>query len=294
MLRRRMSRRVALPFACALLLGLGIAPADGSEPRYDDYQKLLDRFLITVSRPGEPLETRVDYLRLDKDAGGQVLLGRARYTLASADPDSLTPAGQTAWAINLYNLRVIDLVLLNLMDPRTHLMIHTVKETDPNLRDFFEQTGLVVAGQDYTLDSFEKKFLFHDFDRSSGGPRPEALDPRVHFALVCAALGCPPLSPLVYRGDSLDVQLDRAVRESLRNPRHLRWDAKSGQLLGSQVFFWYQRDFEPEGAYAFVRRYGPAAVVRSAERAHVKRLSAGLHWDWGINRFVRKTSARSR
>ncbi len=282
-----MSRRPTRCVAVALLGTVLAAPAGAVEPGVAGYQKLLDDYLHVISGPGEPIETRFDYLRLDGLPGYHERMGRIRRALLAVPPDSMSARERLAWAINLYNFRVIELVMRDLRDPRTKQLIPGVREIAFfHGVDFFEQPGLQVGDSSYTLNAFERRFLFADFDRASPAPPPRELDPRVHFAIVCAAVGCPPLLPRAYRADSLDAQLDFAVRNALANPRHLRWMAAEGRLFTSQLFGWYRRDFEPEGPLAFILRYAPAAVARSLRERGVKDLDQEIPWDWSLNRYV--------
>jgi hypothetical protein len=268
---------------------VGLAAARGApaaEPDDGSYRKLLAEFVVTVSKPGEPLETRVDYVALASQKGSAERLSRVRRSLNFVPPGSMTAAERTAWAINLYNLRVIELVVHNLRDSLTGEIIPSVRRLGPGRTDFFAQPGLRVDGANYTLDAFERKFLFGDFDRSPRAPRPAGLDPRLHFALVCAAAGCPALMPRPYRADSLEAHLDFAVRNALASPRHLRWDAERGTLRASEIFAWYRRDFEPQGPFAFIKRYAPAAVVKQIESRGLKDVEHLIPWDWSLNRYV--------
>ena len=115
-------------------------------------------------------------------------------------------------------------------------------------------------------------------------PRPRTLDPRAHFAVVCAALGCPPLQPRAFVPESLDVQLDRACREALASPRHLRWNAQLKRVAGSSVFSWFEADFGgPEGAFEFLKRYAPDPLRAALEAKPEPRIETFIAWDWNMN-----------
>jgi hypothetical protein len=281
-----MNLRSAWCWAATLMLALAAAPARGAEPDYSEYQKLLDRFLHVVTRPGQPIQTRFDYVDLDGAPGAYGLMGRARRAMLAVPPDSMSARERTAWGINLYNLRVIELVEANLRDPRTKQVIPGVKMLSPTLPGFFEQDGLRVGDGNYTLDAFERVFLFHEFDSTGRPPKSPDVDPRVHFALVCAAVGCPSLMPRAYRADSLDQQLDFAVRNALADPRHLRWNPANNRVLTSELFRSYRRDFEPEGPIAFIKRYGPASIVQVIKEKNLQDLEQDIPWDWSLNRYV--------
>ena len=77
---------------------------------------------------------------------------------------------------------------------------------------FFEVPVAQVEGKSYNLNTFERTFVFDGYPVPAAGakpaPRPRGFDPRAHFALVCGAIGCPPLQPRAFLPESLDVQLD--------------------------------------------------------------------------------------
>jgi hypothetical protein len=89
-----------------------------------------------------------------------------------------------------------------------------------------------VGGKVITLDDLEHKIL-----------RPEFKDPRVHAALVCAGMSCPPLRAEPYRGETIDAQLDDAMRSWLNDPKANRVDAGARKVYLSKIFRWFAEDF---------------------------------------------------
>src|SRR5262249_61129739 len=104
-----------------------------------------------------------------------------------------------------------------------------------------------VAGRDYSLCGFERRFLYGDTTASPladcGVARDRPGDPRLMCAVVKAAKCTGPLLPWVYRADSLEAQLDRAARMALALPTYLRPDAAGGQLAATNRFFDERADF---------------------------------------------------
>ncbi|MGF2075840.1 DUF547 domain-containing protein, partial [Enterococcus casseliflavus] len=68
-------------------------------------------------------------------------------------------------------------------------------------------------------------------------------EPRVHMALVCAAVSCPKLRNQPYEGATLNSQLDSQVRDFLKDPRHFRIDRTRETVHVSEIFRWYEGDF---------------------------------------------------
>ena len=87
-----------------------------------------------------------------------------------------------------------------------------------------------VAGRQVSLDDIEHRIL-----------RPEFKDPRIHFAVNCASLGCPPLRGEPYRAGTLDAQLDDNARQFLASPHGLRVDGRT--LAVTSILKWYGGDF---------------------------------------------------
>ena len=125
-----------------------------------------------------------------------------------------------------------------------------------------------VASRELTLDDIEHRIL-----------RPEFKDARVHFAINCASVSCPPLREEPYAGARLDAQLDEAARRYLASPFGL---GVSGRTLRvSSIFKWYGEDFGPAGVLATIATYGPPAAQHLARSPGVR--VRFLPYDWALN-----------
>ena len=158
----------------------------------------------------------------------------------------------------------------------------------------WDKLQFLVLGQKMTLNDIEHKQLRARFN-----------EPRIHVALVCAAMSCPPLRNEPYTGKKLDAQLrDQTVR-FLAHPRRFRIDRQAGQVHLSKIFEWFGGDF--------VKTYKPAEGVEGrsdAERAvlnfsaaHLpkedgdflrqKKYSVSyLEYDWTLNEQKPKPTTR--
>lgn len=140
-----------------------------------------------------------------------------------------------------------------------------------------------VDGKWISLDALEQRII-----------RPVFREPRVHFALVCGAAGCPPLLEEPFSGPHLDEQLDTLGRRWLR-ARDALAVANDGAVELSPIFDWYRADFEPLGGLGGVldryldeddpRRDGALAAVRAGR----VRFPA---YDWAINTVRKPDRAR--
>lgn len=132
---------------------------------------------------------------------------------------------QKAFWINSYNVLVIKGIVEN-YPTKSPLAIE----------GFFKTTVHRVAGQDLTLDAIENEKI-----RAAYG------DARIHFALVCAALGCPPIKPYAYWPEKLDEQLAESTTAILNDGTFIRLNSEEKTVLVSEIFKWFRVDFETDG-----------------------------------------------
>jgi hypothetical protein len=123
-----------------------------------------------------------------------------------------------------------------------------------------------VEGTLYSLDNIEHNVI-----------RPLA-DPRIHFAINCASVGCPSLKTEIFDGNQIDTQLDKVVANTLKNPLHLRMD--NNKLNTTQLFKWFSKDFESggyEGVSDFVNRFVPERLQSTYQ------IEKKIKYDWALN-----------
>lgn len=173
------------------------------------------------------------------------------------DAAAAAPDERKAFYLNAYNLLVIDQVV-------QRYPLASVEKVP----GFFDKILVRVAGDQLTLNDLEKLKLREPYN-----------DPRIHFALVCAAKGCPRLNREAYTGNSLDTQLTVQARRVLQDPAFIRVDAASKKVLLSQIFKWYEADFKASG------KTGLAYVNQFRDR---KLIPAGYAvdyypYDWTLN-----------
>lgn len=99
-----------------------------------------------------------------------------------------------------------------------------------------------VMGRRLTLEQIEHKILRAKFN-----------EPRIHMALVCAAMGCPPLRNAPYVGAKLDEQLDDQTRRFLTDSAKFNIDRSEARLYVSPILKWFGEDF--------VKTYGPETNI---------------------------------
>ncbi|HEY2954063.1 MAG TPA: DUF547 domain-containing protein [Candidatus Eisenbacteria bacterium] len=293
--RGSIARRLVLAAALALAPAAALAASADStaSPAAVDlsgYQQLLNDLLTVVSSPGAAVDTRFDYEKLYDIRGRFERLFRIHRQLLAVPPSRMDDRTRLAWAINTYNFLVIQYATNYLLVPqRGRLRYLSPRDIGLPGGSFFTAPVVEVEGRKYSLDQFEREFLFAGYDRAKGGDPPPALDPRVHFAIVCGAVGCPPLLPRAYKPDSLERQLEFATRNALALPRHLTLSEQTGRLDASAIFQWYTADFGGmERAFEFVRKYAPARTRAAIEKRKLNAITGMTPWDWNLNQFPHK------
>ena len=155
-------------------------------------------------------------------------LDKFNNSLGSLDPETFFGWGedeQIAFLMNAYNSYTLAAIINQ--DP--------LKDSIRDIPRVWKQEQYQVIGQNKSLDGIEHGTLRKDYD-----------EPRLHAAVVCAALSCPPLRTEPYSGDNLDVQLDDQVTTWLADPqRGLNIDRQNQIVAISKIFDWYGQDWIP-------------------------------------------------
>jgi hypothetical protein len=247
--------RPAWLLALGLALAADAAPAAGFDAPL--YGELLARHTREVADG-----VRVDYRGVAADPAWPRLLE----SLAAADPAQLTGrAERLALWINAYNALAIDLVA---RDPD----VASIRDLGSWLRPVWDREAGRVGGKPRSLGEIEHQIL-----------RPLG-EPRIHAAIVCASISCPPLRREPYEAARLDAQLDDQMRRWLASPQNgLRIDAAARSVALSPLFDWFEEDFAAAGgALAFAARYAPEAA-RAWLAAHPDARVRWLAYDWSLN-----------
>jgi hypothetical protein len=178
----------------------------------------VDHFLKTCVKDG-----LVNYKALKKNPEE---LNKLVQIIASFDSSALAVGNpQKAFWINTYNILVINGIVANYPT-----------DSPLDIEGFFKTVPRTAAGKELTLDDIENKHI-----------REVYHDARIHFALVCAAKGCPPITDEAYRPETLDDQLDHRTKAILNDPDFIRVNYEEKEVLVSEIFNWYKTDFEMEG-----------------------------------------------
>lgn len=214
--------------------------------------------------PGADGIHRVAYGRFP--AADRAALAGYLAALQGTAVDGLARDEQRAFWINLYNALTVSVVLDR----------HPVD----SIRDIRISPGLfavgpwgkklaTVAGEALSLDDIEHRIL-----------RPVWRDPRIHYAVNCASLGCPNLPREAFTAANTERLLAEGARAYVNHPRGAR--VENGRLTVSSIYVWFREDFggSDAGVIAHLRAY--AAPPLAAALAGVTRI-AGDTYDWSLN-----------
>ena len=237
-----------------LIYVIAIWPATGMAGALVDnsiYAELLGKYVHkgTVDYDGlKKEEARLDsYLKL----------------LEKADSADLPRDEQFAFYANAYNAWTIKLILSGY--PR----IDSIKDLGSLFKSPWKKKIVRIDGEVLTLDNVEHDIL-----------RPRFKDPRIHFAINCAAYSCPPLGSEPFRGADLDEQLDEVTRRFVNNPK--RSYLEGDTLYVSKIFKWFAEDFNND-PYGFVVNYADGDFKENLEAARGRVTVKYLPYDWSLN-----------
>jgi hypothetical protein len=164
---------------------------------------------------------------------------------------------QMAFLINAYNAFTVEKILARYPD------IRSIWDFGKLFGNPFKDEFFTLLGRRMSLDGIEHGIL-----------RKRYREPRIHFAVNCASVGCPMLREEAYAAARLEAQLEEQAVRFLSDRSRNRF--ASGRLEVSRIFDWFREDFEPRDA--FFARYA-AALGMPGGAAPV----SFLDYDWSLN-----------
>lgn len=187
--------------------------------------------------------------------------------LQAVQVTSLNQDEQLAFWINLYNAQTIRVILDN-------YPVDSIRSIKTNAFDFkgpWNDASLTVEGETLTLDNIENRIV-----------RPIFNDPRIHYALNCAAIGCPNLRAQAFKGAGLNAVLDTQARTFINNPRAIK--TEDGRVIASRIFLWYKKDYgdSEEDILSHIRQYANPELLQSLQGATNIDV---YEYDWALNTF---------
>ncbi len=234
---------------------------EGSTLKVDnsDWALILKRY-ISVGPTGI---NRFSYATVT--APDRVRLNEYIASLAKVDPSALSANEQRAYWINFYNALTINVVL-------DHYPVNSIRAIKSGVftPGPWDLVLTKVDGHPLTLNNIE-----HDILRANWH------DPRVHYAVNCASLGCPNLAAVPYTGAKLGEQLDKAARAFINHPRAV--SVKDGRITLSKIYDWYSDDFGDGSQKAVVHHIKQYADPKLKSQLAQSSDIADYQYDWRLN-----------
>lgn len=279
---RQMSRtaRNGILFLFIAALSLGVL-----QMKYNLLNLLAVRFLgppqVELSEAYADTESTIQFdhslldvlLHQNVDVDGWVDYAGVRYSVddldaylesvAQADVNALGRDDRLAFLINAYNAFTLKLIV-------EKYPLDSIKDIPANQR--WDAVRWNLAGQTVSLSQIEHELI-----------RPNFMEPRIHFALVCAATGCPPLLNEVYTGDRLEEQLSRQTAYVHQHGTWFQFDGANAETKLTQLYNWYGGDFEQTAGSvpAFVSQHAPD--LKQAMATNGSPAITWLPYDWKLN-----------
>ena len=261
-----------------------LAPIGAAFAQFDHshaaWNALLKKHVVLVN---DSKASQVRYAEFTKDRAQLKAYLDSLSNIADAEFKSWTKPQQMAFLINAYNAFTIEKILTRYPD------LKSIRDFGTVFGNPWKDKFFTLLGKPSFLDQIE-----HEILRAKGVYG----EPRVHFAVNCASIGCPMLREEAYVADRLDAQLEEQTQRFLSDRTRNRYNERNGQLEVSKIFDWFREDWESGnkgiGASAqpietreqFFARYArhladkPDAQAKIADQ---KAALAFLDYDWGLN-----------
>ncbi len=222
-----------------------------------------ERLLKAHLSPGKDGLNRFDYASLKARGLGD--LKKYVKRLQGVDPAKLSRDEQFAFWTNLYNAKTVEIVA-------DHYPVKSIRDIRLSASLYpgpWREKVLSVSGVSLSLDDIEHAIL-----------RPIWRDPRIHYVVNCAAVGCPNLASRAYTGSALEEMLEKAAHAYINSPRGVRFNG--GRSVFSSLYDWYGQDFGGSAPriLAHIRKYaGPVLTDRISGVTQI----VDYEYDWALN-----------
>lgn len=272
-----MTKRTFAPLAAVALLA-ATPIADGSttnsfDHSYVEYGRLLRRHVIGI---------RVDYTALRLKQTSLNTLVSEFGQVARDEFEAWSDTEQIAYLVNAYNAFTLKAVIDHYPIKRRWFDFFNPPNSIKQIPGVWSRLRWRAAGNEITLDDIEHGRLRQHYN-----------EPRIHFAVNCASVSCPPLRPEPYVAERLERQLIIATREFLAS--NLGVEVKEDTLRVSSMLKWFGDDFieqysrlvktngsaKERALIGVIAKYGPPNAARVAQSGNAR--IQFLKYDWSLN-----------
>jgi hypothetical protein len=255
---RRAVLALTLLFTSTLSFAQTRAAAAKPEPDYSAWTTLLQRYYDPA--------VGMNYAALK--ARDLPALQNLRNTLAKVDVKALSRDQQLAYWINLYNINSTAIVA-------EKYPIKSIRDlsTDPIIRlNVFDKRVVPFGNGKISLNDIENTHIREGFR-----------DPRIHFAINCAAKSCPPIRREAFVGVRVQAQLDDQARTFLNGPKGMRISGDTVHV--TKIMDWFEKDFQNwgGGVASFLRKYASPENRKKLDAAGNDLDIDYDDYDWSVN-----------
>ena len=252
---------------------IAIADAPGFDHRHAAWTALLRKHVL-VLRGGQASQVR--YVGFKTDRAALKLYRDGLSTVSEAAFKAFSKPQQMAFLINAYNAFTVELILTK------YPALTSIKDLGNLFSSPWKPKWIALLGGSVSLDDIE-----HGMLRERG----RFDDPRVHFAVNCASVGCPPLREEAFVAERLDAQVDEQVLRFMSDRTRNRFAGATDRLEVSKIFDWYGDDFKLghrgiASLAGFTARYADPLADLPADRDRIRNQRVDisfLPYDWKLN-----------
>lgn len=263
---------LAAALAAPLAMTTG-ARAQAFDPTHAAWTALLKKH-VRLLRGGQA--TQVAYAGFAADRAALKAYLDSLSAVSTATFGGWARAERQAFLTNAYNAFTVELILTKYPD------LKSIKDLGSVFSSPWKPKWIPLLGGKVSLDDIEHAMLRKrgDYD-----------DPRVHFAVNCASIGCPALREEAFVAVRLDAQMDEQALRFMSDRTRNRYNVQRGRLELSKIFDWYGEDFRLghrgiASLAAFAGRYADQLADAPADRERIRGGSvdiAFLDYDWALN-----------
>ena len=263
----------AIALSVALFAGASLARAQAFDHGHAAWNAMLAKHVKTFSSGNA---SAVDYTAIKAEhATLKTYLGTLT-AVSEAEYGKWAKPQKLAFLINAYNAFTVELILTRYPD------LKSIKDLGSLLNSPWKPKWITLLGTKVSLDDIEHAMLRKrgDYD-----------DPRVHFAVNCASIGCPALREEAFVASRLDAQMDEQTLRFISDRTRNRFNAQRGRLELSKIFDWYGEDFRLghrgiASLQAFAGRYAEQLADVPADRERIRLGAVDIafaDYDWALN-----------
>lgn len=227
-----------------------------------DWTAFLSKYVVL-----DKTKSQVRYQQIKNESSGLLNYIKSLQLVTKADYAKFSDLEKLAFLINAYNAFTIQLII-------DHYPVKSIKDIGGFLSSPWKKKFFNLLEDKRSLDEIEHEMIRKNFN-----------EPRIHFAVVCASIGCPALLDVAYRADRIEEQLEGSALRFLGDQSRNRFVATKKTLEISSIFKWYGDDFPKQygslEAFLATRMGLETELQRSVSDKQVK--IKFLDYDWSLN-----------